>query len=365
MITADDIEWITERAGIMEYAGGLPRDVATITAFMDYAPAYFRQCVRKADGDQARLLVMLEELIIAGIPAAKTRQGIAALEYIISKGIKLIGQYDNGAQIASGDARLQAFTSNMNVIRDWTDRGIKKFMFVPADYGLIVFDIDIKNGKDGVKEFYDWCLIDAGKSHDDLPIVLQNIPHNHPCFVTTPSGGYHLYFRFPYKGVEVNESVFNGKYSGKKSAVEIKYKQTLTAPGSYKDGLPYISHGNIIEDEPVLHSFLITAITRQSKQILQPMQPSYNSLLKKEYPRISWTRLRDWVEKYNSYTGHNDYFFHLTIRAKLHGYTEDETLYEILNDPYYYDWTDKNKYYQIKTTVNRVYSIPNYKVKPQ
>jgi len=260
-------------------------------------------------------------------PPLKTREGTEALAYMTGKGIALIGAYDTGATIAKGEAWASAFTADMKIIdglRAGTDSRIKgritRFYFLPDKAGLLCLDIDRKNGKDGIEEFYLWAE-QAGKPRHLLPHILQDLPHNFPCYVSTPSGGFHLYFR--YAGARLQKRPL----SPITPAVEIKHGPPgLTSPGSYKNGLPYILHGEL-DQAPPLPAFILAAIEPQGQRAA-----AYIPQGKKEWGKPSWDKIREWTEKDGAGAGRNDRAFNLARHARNHGYTEAEALNAIRQD---------------------------------
>jgi len=263
-------------------------------------------------------------------PDRKERKGTTALEYMTGKGIALIGVYASGATIAKGEAWAAAFTADMKIINalqkgtdSRTQEKIARFYFLPQAAGLLCLDIDHKNGKEGIKEFYSWAER-QGKPRHLLASYLQNIPDSFPCYVQTPSGGFHLYFK--YNGDKPQKR----QLSPDTPAVEIKYGAPgLTSPGSYKDNKPYILHGEI-ENAPPLPAFIITAI-EPSKQ----KAPAYVSQTdnKKQYGKPSWEKIKEWTEKDNPGSGRNDMAFNLARHARNHGYTEVETITALRCEP--------------------------------
>jgi len=128
---------------------------------------------------------------------------------------------------------------------------IERFYFIPAETGLLCLDIDRKPGKpDGLQELYRLF------PRDTLPRELANIDR-FPCHVTTPSGGYHLYFR--YDGPPIKKTDLAPE-------VEVKHgRPGLTAPGSRKGNGSYILHGEL-EDAPPLYGIIIDRIADLQKQ---------------------------------------------------------------------------------------------------
>lgn len=350
-MTPEERELFTKQIAIQEQ--GNTRQDAVMAAFELCFPGDYRECMQVAahfpDGEND-LYWFLEKKISPqtrekGPPlnaisqkldlpnkapetppkaAMVQREGLAALEYMTSKGIALIGVYESGATIASGEEWASAFTTDMSIInalRSGTDsrvRGrISRFYFLPEKAGLLCLDIDRKNGKDGIEEFYTWAEKAAGKPRHLLPCFLQNIPQNFPCYVSTPSGGLHIYFKYCGEKLKKKPIAHNAP------AVEIKHGSPgLTSPGSYKNGKPYILYGDI-EAAPQLPAFILAAIEspKQKAAAYKPLPQE-----KKEWGRPSWDKIREWTEKDGSGAGRNDKAFHLARHARNHGYTEAETM---------------------------------------
>lgn len=73
-------------------------------------------------------------------------------------------------------------TTNLNQIRSWFNHGNKNVAIVTGA-GVVVVDVDAKNGVDGYA-----TLKELEKQHGPLPSTDQ---------VKTPSGGTHLYYKYP------------------------------------------------------------------------------------------------------------------------------------------------------------------------
>jgi hypothetical protein len=259
------------------------------------------------------------------------REGLAALEYMAALRIPMIGAYDSGAAIAKGEAWGAAFTADMKIItalrggEDIRAKGIKiqRFYFLPQAAGFFCLDIDRKNGKDGISEFYQYCE-QQGKPRALLPAILRDLPESFPCYVSTPSGGYHLYFR--YAGGKAPRKLLSPDTPG----VEIKQGAPgLTAPGSYKEGKPYVLHGDI-SGAPQLPAFIVAT--------LQPPQPKAAAYRpadnpRKEWGRPSWDKIREWTEQDGNYSGRNDKAFSYALHARNHGWSESETIDQLRGEP--------------------------------
>ncbi|GHT43698.1 hypothetical protein AGMMS49921_12210 [Endomicrobiia bacterium] len=206
---------------------------------------------------------------------------IDTLKHYIDNGIKLIGTYESGALIAGGDSDKykEAFTSCLADIKalclgkgDLQGRAkgtvIKAFRFIPKDNGYLIIDIDRNHadGIDGLELFYTF-FEKIGKTRDTMPQAMQNIERgSFPCFLSTPSGGFYLYFKF-------NQDV-KVKTTLDAKGIDILYTKQAAAAGSIKLKGEYILHGKLT-DAPILYGFI-------KKHILQP-SPLANSNLKYKY----------------------------------------------------------------------------------
>ena len=248
-LTADMsvLESLEERAAIMQYDGLMSQEDAERSAF---------------------------ELYYSTL-ADRTISGLAALLHFAQKGIALIGAYESGATIAGGDEYDKAFTIDTKRITELYKTGyngqpINRFYFIPQQAGFICLDIDRKKGKqDGLQSLYN----EFGR--DTLPAALAEI-ESFPCYVTTPSGGLHLYFK--YNGEPIKSGYICPE-------VEVKHgKPGLTAPGSSKDGKPYILHGNL-EDAPPLYGIILerlTAKARPAERRRAPRKPQRYTFTERE-----------------------------------------------------------------------------------
>jgi hypothetical protein len=95
----------------------------------------------------------------------------------------------------SGDNDPDAYTTNQQQIAAMWNEGQRRFKaFIRGRF--LVLDIDRKPGKlDGLVTFYRIF------PKQTLPTELQNLPQSFPCYTQTPSGGFHLYFK--YEGPEL------------------------------------------------------------------------------------------------------------------------------------------------------------------
>jgi len=173
-------------------------------------------------------------------------QGSAAIKHTLAAGIPIKHFFAK-----SGDNDPCAYTNDSNTIAALWNEGQRRFKaFIRGRF--LAIDIDRKPGKpDGLEIFYRLF------PRNTLPAELQKLPDSFPCYVQTPTGGFHLYFR--YEGLEL---ILRELAPG----VEVKEWQ-ITCPGSRRENGEYVLHGEL-NNAPMLYGMLLDAIeaTRQKKE---------------------------------------------------------------------------------------------------
>lgn len=265
----------------------------------------------------------------------KDRKAFDDLLLYSDRKIGLIGAFDSGATIVSGDDIKKAYTYDTKILadlllgRDERTKGVKirRFYFIPQDVNILCLDIDRKNNKDGLESFYQFCK-SIGKEEISMPKILQDLPNNFPCYIRSPNNGLHLYFRCNYIE-KVKQCLVEG--------VEIKYKHFLTCAGSFKDDKYYVLHGSF-ENIPTLPSFLKEAIVERPKR-----NPIFHAKIKRDFDN-SWDKITEWAKQDSPdriVKGRNERAHCLTVKARGHGYSYDETLNSLFNDPTINDLPEK------------------------
>jgi hypothetical protein len=182
------------------------------------------------------------------VPQEKPRsvyQGSAALKHTLAMGIGIKFFFAN-----SKDNDPAAYTTDQKKIAAMWNEGQRRFkVFVRGRF--LAVDIDRKPGKpDGLETFYKIF------PRETLPAELRGLPDSFPCYVQTPSGGFHLYFR--YEGPEL-------KLRELAPGVEIKEWQ-ITAPGSRRENNgEYILHGEL-NNAPRLYGLIADAIEEAKRK---------------------------------------------------------------------------------------------------
>jgi hypothetical protein len=169
-LSPEDREYFTERAAILEYEAVMSRAEAEARA--------------------------LREIITRKYPAPEkpVYQGSAAIKKTLAAGIGIKEFFAK-----SKDNDPAAYTADIQAVKAAWERRARRFKaFVRGRF--LAIDIDRHPGKaDGLETFYRLF------PRETLPEELKDIPGSFPCYVLTPSGGYHLYFRYDGPELKVRE----------------------------------------------------------------------------------------------------------------------------------------------------------------
>jgi hypothetical protein len=299
VLTPDEQEQFSERAAIMEYDGGLSREEAEAQA----ATAIIsRNCPAPVEPIEKPQSVY---------------QGSAAIKHAVAAGI---GVKEFFAKSKDNDP--DAYTTDLKKIAALWNKGERRFKAFLRDRFLAI-DIDRKPGKpDGLEAFYRIF------PRETLPAELQNLPDSFPCYTQTPSGGFHLYFK--YEGPEV-------KLRELATGIEIKEWQ-ITAPGSRRGNGEYILHGEL-NDAPPLYGLILDAIEETKREKEQAKEECSKPRIKAaadrpvryEKPRITLDDLAN--EAASAYGGHHDRQVSFAGRACRCKFSEAETLAYVKSRP--------------------------------
>ena len=254
-------------------------------------------------------------------PEEKSRsvyRGSAAIRHTIAAGIGLKEFFAK-----SKDNDLSAYTADLEKIAALWNEGERRFKaFINGRF--LAVDIDRKPGKaDGLETFYRLF------PRETLPAELQELPGSFPCYVQTPSGGFHLYFRYEGPELKLRELV---------PGVEIKEWQ-ITCPGSRRKNGDYVLHGKL-SNAPPLYGLLIDAIRearqRKEREKEERSKPRTRATadrpVRYEKPRITLDDLAQ--EAVTAYTGHHDRQVSFSGRACRCKFSGAETLSYVKSRPY-------------------------------
>jgi hypothetical protein len=215
-------------------------------------------------------------------------------------------------------------------LREWWTEGYRLFRHVPYKTGFFCFDLDRHESKpDGIIGWYELLL----KAYQQrVPACLQNL-NAYPCFVVTPSGGAHLYFR-----QTIPVTCYKHRLPG---GVEIKYTDWINC--GYKNNKEYALHGTLtkaIELPDVVLAYL------QEPPILtyDPCQKRHKKLNKTVSELLQTARNNN---KYGN--SRHDIILHIAYIGKHNGIDRQTIIDFIRADSYLAGNV------QIDSTVNSVY----------
>jgi hypothetical protein len=253
------------------------------------------------------------------------REGIEALQYLTGNGLPIKDFFKSGA-----DADATTYSTKTPI-----EPGKWYKVFIRGRFLCLDIDRNHKDGEDGIANLYRQ-LERIGKPRALLPDYMRDIERgSFPFFTQTPNGGLHLFFK--YTGNYITDSFT--------TAVECK---NLQISAGWKDGTPYVLHGDI-EAAPPLPLFIRAAI--QPPQKKPPEYRPYRQE-KKEWGRPSWNKIIEWTDKDGRGSGgRNEYAYSLALHAASHDWPENETLDALRGEPYLDGLPEK----ELKTAVQSAY----------
>jgi hypothetical protein len=140
-----------------------------------------------------------------------------------------------------------------------------EYGFIPAMYNLVIIDLDRgsdhANQADGINNFK--SVLTRLKLDAANPIF-KDFPNNFPCYVKTPSGGLHVYFKCYNK--------LTGKTDAHKTNaqnIELKYNSKVTTAGSSTAKGKYLLFGTL-DDIPEIPLNLLFEFYRAPEPETKP-----------------------------------------------------------------------------------------------
>lgn len=241
----------------------------------------------------------------------------------LAAGIYLYPLDNNGRRV--GDFMASPYSLDFAIM--W---GVMRFAFVPKQAGLIVVDLDRghANGGDGLRE---WEQYRKDKS---LTGPGYNV-NTHPCIVSTPSGGYHMYYKYKSRDDFRPLSRLNRN-------VELKHNSDITAAGSVKNGSLYRLTGSLdkVPNLPLILACLIAAPTRKTVTRKTPGVYTIDTLL-------------NFVRADNPDLSGHDILFEMAKRLRNAEISEQEAENAILSTPEHMNRNDKTDTKHIIKSVYR------------
>ena len=233
------------------------------------------------------------------------------LAHFLDHGVAVIPTLPSGATVGSWKDPANFTTDRDVVTRHWT-AGIRRFQFLPEAAGFLCFDIDRKNGKDGLLELY--RIFNTAELA--MPSYLVDV-ETFPSLTVTPSGGLHLYFRYAgesrYRSTEIAPGL-----------EAVHYNHLLTVPGSRKEEGEYQFYGDLRqapELPPVMQQFL--AERAEPEKVSRPVW-TYNQ---KTHGKLSLEEIAGVIDRQGQYSpeaSRNRYSYEVAKYAKKQGYGPEE-----------------------------------------
>jgi hypothetical protein len=259
------------------------------------------------------------------------------IQHFTDHGIALIPTLPSGATMGSWKD-MQNYTRDMGKLAAYKKDGVKKFQLYPKANGFICLDIDRKNGKDGLRELYN-LFTQAGKA---MPGYLLDIG-TFPAYTATPSNGLHLYFKYSglklYKSCEIAPGL-----------EAVHYNHLLTAPGSEKDGKPYIFYGSL-DNAPAIPATLLSFLTEVQQEQNKRIVWEYD---KTQHGELSLQDIERIVEEQGEFSpaaSRNRFTYEVAKFAQKKGYSPSEVEEYIAQRYEAATFTA----YEIRTAVNSAY----------
>lgn len=255
--------------------------------------------------------------------------------------------------------------------KKWINKkAIEMFAIYPIQYNLFCLDIDAKTKQDGTTHGTGTNGIDEFLNiiqHTDLTEkqkqLFENFPFNFPCYVSTPSGGIHLYFKIA-KLPNNWKQYGNVFYNGLETNIECKYNKQITIAGSTKNGKRYELHGDF-ENIPFIPMDLLNKCCKP-REIKEPVKPRPYKIY--EYKKDETPTPQFCIDRGKSLAGYNGGRHNLFCSvvgcfAGFYKTTNDESLNAetcrryILQDYDFLSWKDNDKESQINQIIKDFYGV--------
>lgn len=336
-LAPDIAEGITERAAILEYDTGLSRPEAEAQAekWTTNRPQVDHERATNNPQTDHKRAIEAPDIKTPAQPGTNAPTALLVplpgdpLAAWIAEGIAVLGTYESGAAIATGEDYKKAFTKDLGEVTALREgRGdaagrakgtrIERFRFIPGDADLLCIDIDMghEDEGDGLASFYVYFM-QLGLT---LPDYLRDISSgSFPCYTKTPGGGFHLHFK--YKGTKRYPHQYLAQ------GVEVfHYGNALTAPGSKKATGDYILFGTIAQ-APILPAIIENRLIPYQDIKPESVKPRFT------YDRPEWQKtppplpmIAQWAHGDGNFDGRNRLCFEIARRAARndYGYSAEE-----------------------------------------
>jgi len=369
--------------------------------YSDYESLYERYSIMTVDGKEPAELALqycidhttleLAERLKTTVKPAQTRENVPTLlKYIDagfyfypcddeSKPICCIYSDDKNTmperrnRIESAD-RLYDFLNGKGELckkgtgEVWTNtRRISRFCIYPDQFNLFCIDIDSPHkatggkhgtGTNGIEEFlHIIAKVDMTESQRKMFV---DFPANFPCYVLTPSGGIHLYFKLP-RLPEKWQVEGNVKDNDTATNVECKYHKQITIAGSTKAEKQYELHGDLCNIPSIPLDLLNICCKPRPKP---QSRPKVNQIHDGNKNRWEITPLfcMDRGKSKAGLSGNHDMFLKIIgVFKYFYEKTGNEELnasncrFHIMQDHDFQMWSDHDKESQINQAIKDIY----------
>ena len=189
----------------------------------------------------------------------------AARSYV-DKGLSIIPIRENTSNgFYSEWSWSEAWISDVEAVDSWWSEHPNDNIAIltgSRSRNLIVIDLDVKEGKDGINVYYEWV-----KKHGKMPpTFVEKSPHN----------GYHIYFYLTKEDAEKHHIKSVSDIYGKKSGVDTRGEGgiIIAQPSKTPDGIYQTSTDKLIAyaDEKVL-DFILNAPDYDKKSKMKEKRP--------------------------------------------------------------------------------------------
>jgi len=224
------------------------------------------------------------------------RRGIVKTEIIFKRGGYVLPATLDGKPLFK-DIPEHRITDRAGLMDSYNNKKIRRFIFRPYTAGLIGIDLDLKNGKDGLKEI--------------IAIIGYDPRDNY--HVLTPSGGVHIYFfsdNRDYVSLEL------------KPGLEIKYRAFITIAGSESNKGKYIAHGDPENISPLPESLIKIIPVRNNTNTPALYTPRTGN-------NVSLNKIFDVIQKQGispEQGNRNNFSFQFARFARKQGHRPDEII---------------------------------------
>lgn len=262
------------------------------------------------------------------------------LKRYLEHGITLVPTRGKVPLCKYADGKDSRLVRNFSQLLDsWNVYGITEYAFVPAKAGLVVFDLDRGEGHankaDGLENF--GAFIDGSSLRAEYKSCFYF------CYVNTPSGGMHIYYKGDYWDSAIDKRVDRPRLKGLN--IEVKYNSLVTAGGSINvDGKSYEMFGDLSKAPQASLDFI--------ELLSRPACNDYEwRVTKKKFSGAKKSKYSAWnetpegvidkaLERY-ALMGNHDFIMKAAVLFRESGFDEETAKSFICSTPYHQNRANK------------------------